>query len=107
MGARIDEESRLSRSSEYLGTPHRQACTVNPARIARSERPSTEKALGGGRRDACVYSWPQLYSAFHHQRRQLELQVDFIRHGESAANAAGLVTGAWDVPLTEHGRAQA
>jgi 2,3-bisphosphoglycerate-dependent phosphoglycerate mutase len=30
-----------------------------------------------------------------------------LRHGESTANAAGLFTGVWDVPLTTRGRAQA
>lgn len=30
-----------------------------------------------------------------------------LRHGESTANACGLFTGVWDVPLTTHGRAQA
>lgn len=30
-----------------------------------------------------------------------------LRHGESTANAAGLFTGAWDVPLTPRGRDQA
>ncbi len=31
----------------------------------------------------------------------------FMRHGESAANAAGLIAGAMESPLTERGRAQA
>jgi 2,3-bisphosphoglycerate-dependent phosphoglycerate mutase len=30
-----------------------------------------------------------------------------LRHGESTANAAGLFTGLWDVPLSDRGREQA
>jgi 2,3-bisphosphoglycerate-dependent phosphoglycerate mutase len=30
-----------------------------------------------------------------------------LRHGESTANAAGLFTGVWDVPLSDRGRQQA
>jgi 2,3-bisphosphoglycerate-dependent phosphoglycerate mutase len=30
-----------------------------------------------------------------------------LRHGESSANAEGLFTGRWDVPLSKHGRQQA
>lgn len=30
-----------------------------------------------------------------------------LRHGESTANAAGLFTGVWDVPLSQRGRQQA
>lgn len=34
-------------------------------------------------------------------------QLVLLRHGESTANAAGVFTGVWDVPLTARGRGQA
>lgn len=54
-----------------------------------------------------IYSWSALYQRVHKLRSQTEIATDFVRHGESVANAQGLVTGSWDVPLSDRGYEQA
>jgi probable phosphoglycerate mutase len=55
-----------------------------------------------------IYDWPELFSELRKQcEATTQVSIDFFRHGESEANALGLVTGAWDVPLTDRGRREA
>jgi 2,3-bisphosphoglycerate-dependent phosphoglycerate mutase len=50
---------------------------------------------------------PSPTGAEDHATGQRAPDLVLLRHGESTANAAGLFTGAWDVPLTRRGRDQA
>lgn len=48
-----------------------------------------------------IGAWLRVHSSFP------AISIDIMRHGESQANAHGLVTGRWDSPLTDSGRRQA
>lgn len=52
-------------------------------------------------------SWSELRERVDRLNRPRAISIDFVRHGESVANAMGLVTGSWDVALSERGREQA
>jgi 2,3-bisphosphoglycerate-dependent phosphoglycerate mutase len=57
---------------------------------------------------APVYDKRDAHVQVHEKTRECQHPpLTLLRHGESAANAAGLFTGRWDVPLSERGRRQA
>jgi len=54
-----------------------------------------------------VYSWAYLRNRLPLTLRTPPVWIDFVRHGESRGNAAGLISGSWDVELSRLGKRQA
>jgi len=70
--------------------------------------PLTSKRRGGKHTADPVYHWTFIFEAFKKLRKTPRgVNFSFVRHGESVANAQGLVTGSMDSPLTDAGTHQA
>lgn len=54
-----------------------------------------------------IYSWEILREFFSTPKRNIEITVDLLRHGESTANTQKLITGQANVPLSRAGKVQA
>jgi broad specificity phosphatase PhoE len=54
-----------------------------------------------------VYSWAYLRNMLPMRVQAPPVWIDFVRHGESRGNAAGLISGSWDVELSPLGKKQA
>lgn len=69
----------------------------------RQRRPPAAAAYPTAR----VYAWPTLFRASQSLRTPAPLALTVVRHGQSVANARGLISGTTDYPLTDSGRRSA